>query len=146
MCYFTVHLRDAEYHHFWFRNARCQVGDPLCSSPLSDESFTVGVSRGLLASFLFSLMFLCTVILANTTGLCQVYTHPSGTWSLDLSPKHRKKLFWPELNEFLISMVHAWQIEQMGSVSKHPLWPGGFSCSCTGATHKHTNETLTGIE
>lgn len=51
-----------------------------------------------------------------------------------------------EMKGFLISAVYAWQIEQMGSVSEHPLWPGGFRSSCTGASHKHTNEILTEIK
>lgn len=38
-----------------------------------------------------------------------------------------------------MSMAYTWQIEQMGSVSQHPLRPGGFSArsSCTGTTCKH---------
>lgn len=62
----------------------------------------------------------------------------SSACSLNLNPKHRKTKW----TSFWLAWYSLWQIQQMGSVSKHPLWPGGFSGSCTGATHKHTNEIL----
>lgn len=105
--------------------------------------------RQRLACEIFFFLFLADLsehcgILSNISGLGQVSTH-SSTETLNLNTKHWK-MFWPKVNEFLISMVYAWQAQQMGSVSKHPLWPGGFSCSCTGASHKHTNEILTEIK
>lgn len=80
------------------------------------------------------------------------YGHPSlaglhsaaQIWSLKVNPKQWKT--WPKMKALLISRAYAWQIRQMGSVSKHPLWPRGSSSSCTGATHKHTNEILTEIK
>lgn len=62
-------------------------------------------------------------------------TLSSTVWSPKVNPKQWKT--WPKMNALLISGVYPWQIQQMGSVSKHPLWPGGSSCSSTGATHKH---------
>lgn len=126
--------KGAEYHRFRIRLkvSRGSVAQLIVISLMFDSR-----CRQQLAC----VFFICpSIILTNITGLCQVYAG-----ILNWNSKHWK-MFWPKVNEFLISMVYAGQIQQMGSVSKHPLWPGGFSCSCTGATHKHTNELLTEIK
>lgn len=114
-------------------------------APSSGQSFTV-VQISAPACLVF--FFFCWCFSARPSWLRPPVfgrsTLSSTVWSPKVNPKQWKT--WPKMNVLLISGVYPWQIQQMGSVSKHPLWPGGSSCSSTGATHKHTNEILTEIK